>query len=107
MKIFVVVTCTYEAVHHWPGCDIDEVAYLRDKHRHLFHIRMEKEVGHGDREVEIITLRRAILEYLDAAYDGDFGTLSCEQVAAPMVTFFQAASVEVLEDGENGAVVRA
>jgi hypothetical protein len=107
VRYFVVVTCTYEALHCWPDCTLGKVGYLRNPHRHLFHIRMEKEVGHCNREIEIITFRRDILEYLDTAYDGDLGSGSCEDVAAAMLTFFQAESVEVLEDGENGAVVRA
>lgn len=106
----VVVTLQVEGLHHWPDCPLPEVSFLRDKHRHMFHIKAKKRIDHGgstdqDRHVEIIMLKRKIKAFLRAEYAGDFGSMSCEQIATVVRDEFQLSSVEVLEDGENGAEV--
>jgi len=99
----VVVNLRHEAVHHWPACPIEDVAFLRDRHRHEFHIIASKVVSHDDRDVEIIMLKRSIKNYLKDKYGADFGTLSCEQIARELMTTFGLLNCTVLEDGENGA----
>jgi hypothetical protein len=107
MQTKVIVTLRVEGVHHWPGCPFDDVAFLKDKHRHIFHIKATKAVTHDDRDVEIIMLKREIEQYLFEAYEGDFDTNSCEMIAKDLVTVFKLSSCEVLEDGENGAIVES
>jgi hypothetical protein len=81
------------------------VAFLRERHRHVFHVRGELEVTHTDREVEFILLKRE-LERVIASINGET-TLewSCEHWALYLLGALQLDRVEVSEDGENGAIV--
>jgi hypothetical protein len=101
----VVVSLRHEAVHHWPECPIEDVKFLRDKHRHEFHIVASKAVTHTDRDVEIIMLKRRIKAYIEDSFGKDFGRMSCEDIATDLLMHFDLVSCSVLEDGENGANV--
>lgn len=113
MKTTVRSYVKVPGIHNWPGCDIPEVLYLRDPHRHVFHIRANKTVTHDDRDVEIIKLGMDIERYLKDVYAPDracddtcvFGAMSCEMIARELVEKFELQSCEVLEDDENGATV--
>jgi hypothetical protein len=110
MKTAIIVNLQVEGVHSWENCPIQEVAFLRNSHRHMFHIKVEKEVTHDDRDIEIIQFKRDILTYLHKSFYNDddrclwLRNLSCEQLAKRILNQFQCDSVQVLEDGENGAV---
>ena len=101
MKIYIVVKLQHEAVHSWPGCNIEEVSFLKYPHRHIFHITCKKKVQHGDRQVEIIMLKRELEKYLNEV-GKDFYYRSCEQVAILLLEYFKLSYCQVLEDNENG-----
>lgn len=113
----VYVTLQVEGIHNWPGCPFDEVAYLRDPHRHMFHIKAHKVVTHSDRDVEFIMLKHQIEQYLLDKYANGpqngcygfnvclFGAMSCEMIAKELIDEFDLYKCDVSEDGENGAVV--
>jgi hypothetical protein len=107
----VYCTLQVEALHCWPGCPFDEVAYLRDPHRHMFHIKAHKTVTHSDRDVEFIMLKHEIRDYLHEQYRVhttkvlNFGAKSCEMIAKELIERFDLCRCEVSEDGENGAIV--
>lgn len=102
----VFATLQFQGIHNWPGCPFDEVAYLRDPHRHMFHIKAYKEVFHDDRDVEFIMLKNAIQKYIAETYpDGVLGAKSCEMLAVELIEKFELCQCEVNEDGENGAIV--
>lgn len=130
MKTEVFCTLQVEGTHNWPGCPYDEVAYLRDMHRHVFHIKAYKEVFHDDRDQEFIMLKHGIHRYLVGKYWGGwttqhwkdpisdessgqqggqglctFGAMSCEMIARELIEHFGLSKCEVNEDGENGAVL--
>lgn len=123
MKTEVYCTLQIEGTHNWPNCPFDEVAYLRDPHRHMFGIKAYKEVNHDDRDVEFIMLKHRIEAYLltkygqpiKAALTGweicdnkrvcTFGAMSCEMLAKELIEEFSLSRCEVDEDGENGAIV--
>lgn len=104
MKTNIVVKLTFEGVHCWPKCNIKEVMFLRNPHRHIFFVKCKKEVNHNDRDIEIIQLKRQIEKYL-SAFKKDFGSKSCEMIATLLVKEFNLNYCEVLEDNENGAEV--
>lgn len=112
MRSFVVVTLQVEGFHCWPEAP-EEVKFLRDNHRHLFHIRAVKEVAHGDRDVEIIMLKRALQRDLHACFVHpssndlvcEFGSMSCEHIAKHLFETHSLSYCQVLEDGENGGIV--
>jgi len=114
MEITTEVFCTLqvEATHNWPGCPFEEVAYLRDPHRHVFHIKAYKKVFHDDRDVEFIMLKHDIQRHFQRYYDPTlamcaFGAKSCEMIGAELLDRFKLSRVEVSEDNENGAIVTA
>ena len=107
----IVVKLQTEGIHYWAGCDIDEVRFLKDPHRHIFHIRVEQEVTHEDRDIEIIEFKRDIETAINDEFWDDnfrcnyFFDMSCESIAKWIKIRFNADLVEVLEDNENGAIV--
>ena len=111
MKTEVYCTLQVEGTHNWPGCPFEEVAYLRDPHRHMFHVKAYKEVFHDDRDVEFIMLKHEITTYLHQMYFDPmkhllvFGSQSCEMIGNELLERFELSRVEVSEDNENGAIV--
>lgn len=113
MKTNVIVKLQIEGLHHWPGVveepKLEQVHFLKSVHRHIFHITAKKEVKHSDRDIEIIVLKRNILNYLQKRYWAQnanthyFDSMSCEMIATELAMVFGLKSCEVLEDGENGA----
>jgi len=103
MKKYIIVKLQHEALHCWPGCPHEDVSFLRDPHRHMFHIRMWVEVNHSDRDIEFIRLKREVTKYLKGRYN--LGSTSCEMLAEELMDFADATAVEVMEDNENGGLV--
>lgn len=131
----VVCQWRQEYFHFWEEAP-EDLAYLRNKHRHELHIRVELEVFAFDREIEFIALKDDLDLFFQRAiagtqvlptYDEDpespteWGRMhgrifrneaSCEEIASFLGEYLRRtydyrreSIVEVLEDGENGAVV--
>lgn len=104
---FAVVRFTVEGWHCWPNAH-EKRAYLRYKHRHLFHVEVRLQVFHDEREVEYHDLLDFCKEHF---LGGDRGADSCETMARglaqKLTASFPGRLVEVscLEDNEAGAVV--
>lgn len=97
---------TFEAIHCWEGCAIDEVKFLAHPHRHQFVIRAHKRVYHDDRDIEFIVLQHSILRYLHETFPtGDMGSTSCEMLARMLIDQFDLSKCSVSEDDENGAEI--
>ena len=99
------VKFTVPGFHCWPDAP-DHRAYLRNEHRHLFHVKVTTSVKHDDREIEFHDLLDAAKELFDT---GD-GTWSCERMASRLSAelaqqFGRSFRVDVSEDGECGAAV--
>lgn len=103
-----------EGIHKYPAAATDpkleSVSFLGVPHRHIFHFRVTLDVFHNDRDVEFIMFKRE----LEALYGN--GTLqmdyqSCEMLAEGLIEYISSKypdrkiSVEVSEDGENGATL--
>ena len=101
----IIVKLTYEGVHNWEDCNLEEVMYLKHPHRHTFYITCKKEVNHDDRDIEIIMFKAEILNYLESVYGGHFGGMSCEMIAKDLLEEFNLHYCQVLEDNENGAEI--
>lgn len=102
------------ALHRWKDCSIEQVDYLRNLHRHQFRFTCSGPVDHDDREKEFIVLKEKLFTFLCAKFWSpkykmlDFDTLSCEQLCKIVYAEFNwLSSVQVSEDGENGAVLTA
>ena len=105
-KAKIVVNLKFEGIHSWKGCPFEDVAFLRNDHRHIFWVRAVKTVSHLDRDIEIIRFKRDLETYCDSLKPiiKEQGW-SCEMIASDILKNFECDSVEVLEDGENGAIV--
>lgn len=107
----IIVNLRVEGFHCFPKAKelFPEVAFLADKHRHIFHICCKKKVSHDDRDIEIIIFKRNIEGWLKTMYHSkslnalDFNDMSCEAIARKLVEQFKLSYCSVLEDGENGA----
>ncbi len=107
MNTYIEINLQHEALHNWPDAKekLPDVDFLSYPHRHMFHIRMRKLVTHSDRDVEIIMMKRQVIQFLADTWGKSFGSQSCEMIAEQLLTEFDCSEVAVLEDGENGAVV--
>lgn len=92
--------------HHYPDAP-SQVAFLRDPHRHTFGVECVFAVEDLNRELEFFIMRDKIINHLDKTYPRhitggiDFGAMSCEMIAAELVSTFGLVSCKVDEDGEN------
>lgn len=113
MIIWAKITTQFEGFHCWPTAP-DEVSFLRDKHRHIFHVTVWIEQSHVERDVEYVLFKRWV-EYLISTTVWHLEA-SCESIARTILIATRhkyphsricrrRVRVEVTEDGENGAVV--
>jgi len=109
----VIVKLSVDGTHNFPAAAklFPEVAFLSDRHRHMFHFTVACKVTHSDRDKEFIMLKRDVIEYINSQYFDsklrtcEFGAKSCEMLAEEVLKQFNAEWVEVWEDEENGARV--
>ncbi|MGZ8924321.1 MAG: hypothetical protein ACXW2E_00425 [Nitrososphaeraceae archaeon] len=112
IELFVLIRLKIEGIHKWEQCDIPEVSYLRNPHRHMFNIIGKAIVGHTNRDIEFIKLSHEIKQYVyekyfDITYNCClFGNMSCEDIALEILNRFNLMECEVNEDGEGGSVVQ-
>jgi len=102
-KSFIVIRTSFPALHCWPECPFEDVAYLKNPHRHVFHVEMKFETTE-DRQIEFIRQKMDIDAYIMLNFYGRFlERISCETIAANLGKYFDAFFVSVFEDDENGA----
>lgn len=122
--VFIIVKAESEGIHRYPDAP-QQVAFLRDPHRHIFKVEVEIEVRHDDRELEFIMVKDFLTgeltsmihplatshpSHLPIKYKAAFnaGTYSCELLARAIQYLCKEAygerkvNVKVFEDGENG-----
>lgn len=109
MKTYVKTYNEIAGMHHWENA-VHPVEFLKHPHRHIFHITAYFEVSDADREIEIFTQENRIKKHIENKYKGldglcHFGGMSCEMIAEEILFMFNAAAVEVTEDGKGGVIV--
>lgn len=96
--------------HRYPDAP-DEVAYLRDRHRHVFKFTVAITVFHGDREIEFHMMKNWLLSLYDSgALEVDYK--SCEMLGQDLLEKIlkkydcsnRYVMIDVSEDGECGAI---
>lgn len=113
----IAVTVKVPGFHHWPDAP-QEVAFLREQHRHIFTVKCIFEVKHDDRDLEFFIVQRHIRAALKeccvytSKYEAElqFGPRSCEHIAVELHEVLarwglHARVIEVWEDDENGALI--
>lgn len=120
----IFITFTKEGIHRYPAALTDpklnrsngvgdkwlDVSFLASPHRHIFHFRVTVSVTHNDRDIEFIQFKRELEnQYNTALLEIDYK--SCEMLAEDLIDYIskkyssRKISVEVSEDGENGATL--
>lgn len=105
-KNFIWITAQKEAFHKYPEAP-EEVSFLRNEHRHIFHFKVSIQVEHNDRDIEFILFKRFVEKILDDMGD-DLNYNSCEMMADylhdEIVKDYEGRDmcIEVSEDKENG-----
>jgi|WetSurMetagenome_2_1015567.scaffolds.fasta_scaffold943176_2 hypothetical protein len=110
--LYVVVTrvhCTFtfEGFHRWADAP-ERFAYLRNLHRHVFHVKVSCVVHHADRDIEFINFKMILQDQVRSRVEdqtrSEVSGWSCEQWCSYIMSLdSRITSVEVYEDGENGA----
>lgn len=113
-ETFIIVRDQFPALHSWPDCPHEEVAFLKNPHRHIFHVEVKVRVGHDNRAIEFFMLKNALSKMLHDLYSHRYlGSLSCEMLCNNIKTDLRynfpvpldVHSISVFEDNENGAEV--
>lgn len=116
MKTVITARLKVPGLHCWPGAH-ESRKYLRDPHRHLFHIEVTMPVNHDERDTEWHDLAEITQSVVDgmagSIHDGlhDFGARSCETLARQLYNQLEAEhgldiqSIEWGEDGEFSALI--
>jgi hypothetical protein len=103
------ITFGVPGIHRYPNAP-DEVAYLRNEHRHIFQYKVTLEVTHDNREVEFHMLKNELTGlFKSGVVKADYK--SCEMLASDVMDYLDKkypgryAQVDVSEDGECGATL--
>lgn len=102
---YIWVTTQFEGFHKYPDAP-EEVAFLKNEHRHIFHVKIWISVEHNDRDIEFILFKRFINSIIT---ETNFNYKSCEMISDDIYekvidTYPQRSIlIEVSEDGENGS----
>jgi 6-pyruvoyl-tetrahydropterin synthase len=113
LRQFVVVKTEFQATHNWPTCNIEEVEFLKNEHRHRIFVTVKVETT-GDREVEFFVLKGVVDQLIDDAYGFDklkrMGSSSMETISHRLLSElrqlgYNAVEVSAFEDDEVGSVV--
>ena len=106
----IVINTSFEGLHRYDNAP-EEVLYLRNLHRHIFHVNVEMEVFHDNRELEFIMVKHNLDRFVFETFVDSAGVQSCEQIGKSICRFLIEQYGErriictVLEDGENGGKV--
>ena len=102
---YIWITTSMEGFHAYPDAP-DEVDFLRNRHRHMFHFRVYIEVFHDDREIEFFMFKREVERMINFISIND---KSCEMISDELNSAIKAKypnrsmTIEVSEDLENGS----
>lgn len=103
MNRHIIITVLQVGYHKWDAAP-DDVAFLRNEHRHVFHLKVSFPVTHNDRDLEFFQVQRDLRKWAKSPMN--MNGKSCEMLAEDILKAFpHAAWAEVWEDGENGARV--
>ena len=105
----IIVKTIFEDKHCWPAAP-EEVAFLRNIHRHLFNVEVSCEVAHDDRELEFFMVKKVLDEIIRSQILLLPISKSCEQMGlvikkALKEKYDREFVVRIFEDNENGVEV--
>ena len=110
---WIWVTFQRPGFHRYPSASTEsrlkDVAYLGEKHRHLFKFNVQLEVFHNDRELEF----HQVLNYCESLVDSviDIDHKSVEMLADDLYLHLSSKypnrdmKINISEDGECGCII--
>lgn len=104
--LFAKITAQFEGIHYWKDAKGDE-SFLKNPHRHIFHIIVYIEQFHNDRDIEYIAFKR----WLNKNASKKIDYKSCEMIAEDLARKIKRKygnrklKIEVTEDNENGCIL--
>lgn len=107
MTDWIWITTQFEGFHSYLKAP-KEVAFLRNKHRHIFHIKVYLEIFHNDRDIEFIMFKRFVDKLIKNHHC--LNNRSCEDIADILSEDIlykypnRGLAIEVSEDLENGCL---
>lgn len=119
MKTSICVQTQFKGMHFWPDAP-EAVSFLRDRHRHIFHVKATIPVSHDDRQLEFFMVKDNIDEFISTNFYlapreflafANLENMSCEMMATEILLFLKRVydikgiKIEVAEDNENSAIV--
>ena len=109
----IIIKTSIVGFHNWKDAP-KEVEFLRNRHRHMFNIKVGMPVTEHDRQLEFFIegdkLQTSLIHLFNRNGWGhiEFGGMSCEMIATQILKSRSYYSwVEVWEDDENGARVES
>lgn len=109
---YIIVKGQYDGFHAYQNAP-DEVAFLKNRHRHLFKWEARVEVFHDDRELEFfmvqMMINREVLPFCTALDNLGSCEQQAERILKGLINAYGADrnySVEVSEDGENAGFIK-
>lgn len=67
VKQWIEVDTQFEALHSWPECPYEDVAFLRNAHRHMVYVTVRISTA-VDREIEFFRFKRVVDDAIDELY---------------------------------------
>jgi len=108
MIYWCIVKFRFTGFHCWPEAP-EEVVFLRNRHRHIFHCEVCIEQRHDDRDIEFFIFKKELESGIPLYIQGEND--SCEMIASRIKEMVERdhpgriVIVQVFEDNENGAMV--
>ena len=110
-KKFIWVTTSFIGFHRWTDAP-EKTKFLRLMHRHIFHIKLQIEVFHNDRELEFFDIKERLESFVNINFSNKEDIGSCEMIGEKIIDYFRKKygcnrkyKVEVSEDNENGSII--
>lgn len=104
-----------EGIHSYPAAAddpaLEDVSFLANEHRHIFHFEIRIAVTHNDREIEFIQFKR-FCEGLFATGILQLDNKSCEMISDDLFEKIaikypnREVIITVSEDNENGSTIQ-
>jgi len=104
-----------EGIHCYPAAaedpNLEDVSFLANPHRHIFHFEVRIAVVHNDRDIEFIQFKR----WLESQFDDGILQLdnaSCEMISDELFEIIankypeREVIISVSEDNENGSTIQ-
>lgn len=114
---WIYIKTDFIALHMWSKCDINEVKWLRNQHRHKVYVEVHVKVEEHDREIEFFVLKDKVDKIIDKLYSNkrikELNNRSMEMICAEireklMKEYrykYDDIKVKCSEDNEVGAYI--